>query len=288
MSQASALMRQEDSILKVFAFDIHLPDESSPRFYIFHDLAELFGEEFNRDAIKRLKKLLAGHSDNPKGKLTSDYEADNISLSSSQPQVMWLVARLINENSIQKYKKDYTVDEYEEILQKLKAWKRPKPRKWDVGDFFSVELSNGELAYGQVLSKDYRAPSCALFEAKSHTVLSVNEIRKTRVISILHLGSDLLDKGRWKVIGTAKPVANPDSSSLGKRFAVGTSSFGGGRALQDLAEAYFGLAPWNVGYYGDDYHYDKQLMPGVKRPSRCLWLSEEERKAYRTKHGFTA
>src|SRR6267143_75100 len=245
---------QEDSILKVFAFDIHLPDESSPRFYVFHDLAELFGEEFNRDAIKRLKKLLAGHSDNPKGKLTSDYEADKVSLSSSQPQVMWLVARLINENPVQKYKKD----------------------------------CNGELAYGQVLSKDYRAPSCALFEAKSHTVLSVNEIRKTRGISILHLGSDLLDKGRWKVIGAARPVANPDSSSLGKRFAVGTRSFGGGMALQDLAEAYFGLAPWNAGHYGDDYRYDKQLMPGVKRPSQCLWLSEEERKAYRAKHGITA
>jgi hypothetical protein len=281
-------MSQEKNIFKAFAFDIYLPDETSSRFYIFHDLAELFGEEFNRDAIRRLKRLLAEYPDNPRGKLISDYEADNVSLSASKPEVIWLVARVINENSLPKYKKEYSVKEYERILQKLKAWKRPKPTKWQAGDFFCFELSNGELAYGQVLSKDYGAPSCALFEARSPAVIPIKEIAKTRVISILHLGSDLLDKGLWKVVGGGKPIADPDSSPLGKRFAVGEISFGGGEALQDLAEAYFGLAPWNVGYCGDDYYFDKQLMPGVKRPSQCLWLSEEERQAYRAKHGITA
>jgi hypothetical protein len=281
-------MHKQENILKAFAFDIYLPDESSSRFYIFHDLAELFGEEFNHDALKRLRKLLAEHADNPKGKLTSDYEADNVSLSASKPEVIWLVARVINENSIQKYKRDYTDSEYQEVLEKLKAWKRPKPKKWSVGDYFCFALSNGELAYGQVLAKGYTAPTCAQFEARSSEVLSVEEVRKARVISILHLGPDLLDKGLWKVIGQGRPVTDPDSASLGKRGSVGTTSFGGGTALQKLAEAYFGLAPWNVGYCGDDYYYDKQLMSGVTRPSHCLWLSEEARKAYRAKHGMTA
>jgi hypothetical protein len=284
---ALALM-QEESTLKAFAFDIYLPDESSSRFYIFHDLAELFGEEFNYDALRRLRKLLAEDPGNPKRKLTSDHESDVVSLSASKPEVIWLVSRVINENSVPKYKKDYTDGEYEEVLERLKAWKRPKPKKWGTGDFFYFELSNGELAYGQVLGKEYTTPTCALFEAKSRGILSVEDIRKSRVISILHLGSDLLDKGLWKVIGPGKLVAHPDSSSLGKRGSVGTTSFGGGMALQELAEAYFGLAPWNVGYCGDDYYYDKQLMSGVTRPSQCLWLSEEPRKAYRAKHGITA
>jgi hypothetical protein len=281
-------MSEEKNIFEAFAFDIYLPDETSSRFYIFHDLAELFGEEFNRDALMRLKKLLVEHPESPGRKVVSDYEANNVSLSASKAEIIWLVARLINENSLDKYKKEYSVKEYEEILQKLKAWKRPKPKKWQVGDFFCFQLSNGEFAYGQVLSKDYGAPSCALFEAKSHAVLSIQEIGKARVISILHLGSNLLDKGLWKVVGGGKPMADPNSSQLGKRFAVGSISFGGGEALQSLAEAYFGLAPWNVGYCGDDYYYDKQLMPSVKRPGNCLWLSEEERDAYRAKHGITA
>ena len=271
-----------------FAFDIYLPDESSSRFSIFHDLAELFGEEFNHDALKRLRKLLAAHPDNPKGKLQSDYEADNVSLTASKPGVIWLAARIINENSIQKYKRNYTDSEYQEILEKLRSWKRPKPRKWSVGDYFCIELSNGELAYGQVVAKEYNFPTCALFEAKSRDILSVEDVRKTRVISILHLGPDLLDKGVWKVMGPGKPIADPDSSPLGKRGAVGTRSFGSGTALQQLAEAYFGLAPWNVGYCGDDHYYDKRLMPDVTRPSNCQWLSEEERQAYRAKHGITA
>jgi hypothetical protein len=281
-------MGKQANILEGFAFEIYLPDESSPRFFIFHDLAELFDEEFNRDALTRLKKLLATHPDDPKGKLKADYEADRVSLSASKPEVIWLVARLINENSVQNYKKAYTDGEYQEVLQKLKAWKRPKPHKWGVGDFFVFELSNGELAYGQVLGKQYTAPTCALFEVKSREMLPTEKIQKARVISILHLGSDRLDKGRWKVIGSGKLAADPDSSSLGKRGSIGTRSFGGGSALEQLAEAYFGLAPWNVGYCGDDQYYDKQLMSGIKRPAGSLWLSDEARTAYRAKHGITA
>lgn len=281
-------MSKQENTLKDFAFDIYLPDESSPRFYIFHDLAELFDEEFNRDALTRLKKLLAKHPDDPRGKLKADYEADRVSLSAAKPEVIWLVARLINENSREDYRKAYTDGEYEEVLRKLKTWKRPKPQRWGVGDFFVFELSNDELAYGQVLGKQYTAPTCGLLEVKSREMLPIENIQRARVISILHLGSDLLDKGRWKVIGTGKSMADPDSSSLGKRGSVGTRSFGGGLALEHLAEAYFGLAPWNVGYCGDDHYYDKQLMSGIKRPSDCLWLSDEARTAYRAKHGITA
>jgi hypothetical protein len=137
-------MRIENCILKAFAFDIFLPDESTPQFYIFHDLADLFGEEFNHDALRRLRKLLAAHPDNPKGKLSTDHEADRVSLRASKPEVIWLVAQVINENCIEQYKTTCTAADYGEVLHALKSWKRPKPKKWETGDFFSFELSNGE------------------------------------------------------------------------------------------------------------------------------------------------
>jgi hypothetical protein len=64
------------SKLDVFAFTIYLPDECSSKFYIFHDLAELFGLEFNEEAAKRLKKLLKEDPNDPGAKLSMDREAD--------------------------------------------------------------------------------------------------------------------------------------------------------------------------------------------------------------------
>lgn len=273
-------MHVENCVLKAFAFDIFLPDESTSRFYIFHDLAELFGEEFNYDALKRLKKLLAAHPDNPKGKLSLDQEADNVTLTAAKPEVICLVAQVINENCIKQYKTTYTAAEYEAILHALRSWKRPKPKKWAAGDFFAFELSNGELAFGQVLSKSRSGSAyCALLEAKSDEMLSVDDLQSRRVVSVLSLVyMGLLDKGVGKVIGSGAPVTPPTVSSR---------SFGE-ETLQDLAEAYFGLAPWNVGWCGDDCYYDKLLCAGIERPGNCLWLSDEERRAYRAKHGITA
>ncbi|MBK1789593.1 Imm26 family immunity protein [Persicirhabdus sediminis] len=278
----------ENDTLKAFAFDIQLPDETSPRFYIFHDLAELFGEEFNRDALKRLRKLLRGHPQNPRGKLISDYEADCVSLNASKADVIYLVARIINEESISAYRRECSEEEYAEILAELQGWKRRKPKKWQVGDVFSFSLSNGDLGFGQVLAREYGAPTCALLDIRSSELISVSEIEKARVISILHLGSDLLDKGGWQVIGTARVLADPDSSQHGSLFDVGSTSFGSGQHLQDLAEAFYSLSPWNVGYCGDDEYFDKQLMADVKRPENCLWLNDEKRRAYRDEHGITA
>lgn len=274
--------------LKAFAFDIRLPDENFSRFYIFHDLAELFGEEFNADALARLRRLLREHPENPRGKLTTDWEADFVSLSASKPDVILLVARLINENAISPHRRDLSEEQYAAILTALRGWKRRKPKPWRIGDVFCFRLPDSRLGYGQVLYKEYDAPTCALFEIRSEEPLPVEEVRKARVISILHVGGDLLNKGAWQVLGNTKIVANPNSGPTGSRNRIGGESWGSGEPLQELAEAYYGLRPWNVGLGGDDRWYDKQLMPGIKRPKTALILSPAERRAYREKHGILA
>lgn len=278
-------MTIKDSKLDVFAFTIYLPDECSSKFYIFHDLAELFGLEFNEEAAKKLKKLLKEDPNDPGAKLSMDREADYVSLRASKADVMGLTARLINENSLPIYKRNFTAEDYDRINVALASWKRPKPKPWAVGDVFAFKLQDSSLGFGQVIDSQYGAPSCALFELKSAHELTTTEILKSRVVSILHIGSDLLDKGVWRVLGNHPPVAKSKKSQHGPRNQVGAVSFGGGGIVEELANAYFGLVPWNGEYYREDY-LDELLMPGIQMPNTRWILGPEERRAYRLERGL--
>ena len=55
----------------------------------------------------------------------------------------------------------------------------------------------------------------------------------------------------------------------------------------DVAEAWYGLRPWNVGYGGDDDYFLRSLLPGVGRPLSAWILSAEERRRYREERGIT-
>jgi hypothetical protein len=278
-------MKIHECKLEAFAFTIHLPDECSSKFWIFHDLAELFGFEFNEQASKKLKKLIKEHPNDPGTKLSMDREADYVSLRASKADVIGLVARLINENSLPAYKRDITDEDYERINVALSSWKRPKPKPWAIGDVFAFKLVDDSMGFGQVIDSQYDAPSCALFELKSAHELVTTEVLKRRVVSILHIGSDLLDKGVWRVLGNHPPVAQSKKSQHGPRNQVGAVSFGGGHIIEDLANAYFGLVPWNGEYYREDY-LDKLLMPGIQMPDTCWILGPEERLAYRLERGL--
>lgn len=271
--------------MDVFTFAIHLPDECSSKFRIFHDLAELFGLEFNEQAANKLKKLLKEGPNDLGAKLSMDREADYVSLRASKADVIGLTARLINENSLPAYKRNFTNDDYKRINDALASWKRPKPKPWLVGDVFAFKLKDGSLGYGQVIDSQYGAPSCALFELKSAHELATTEVLKSRVVSILHIGSDLLDKGGWKILGNHLPVAKSTESQHGSRNQVGAISFGGGGIIEELANAYFGLIPWNGKYYREDY-LDKLLMSGIQMPNTCWILDPEERRAYRLERGL--
>lgn len=278
-------MTIKDSKLDAFAFTIHLPDECSSKFRIFHDLAELFGLEFNEHAAKKLKKLLKEDPNDPGARLSMDREADYVSLRASKADVIGLVARLINENSLPPHKRNFTNDDYERINDALASWKRPKPKPWAVGDVFAFKLQDGSLGFGQVIDSQYGAPSCVLFELKSAHELAPNEILRSRVVSILHIGSDLLDKGVWTVLGNAPPITRSSKSQHGPRNQVGSVSFGGGGIIENLANAYFGLVPWNGEYYREDY-LNGFLMPGIQMPDSCWILDSEERRAFRLERGL--
>jgi len=252
------LMKIENNTLKFFAFDILMPDESCSRFGIFHDLAALFGLEYNAEAVKLLRKTLRASDKDPKRKARIDWEADRVSITTAQAGVILVVAETINELSAPEFRQPFDEAASSQLLDLLTSWERPRPKKWKVGDVFCIPLRDGSFAYGQVLAQDYRTPTCSLFELRTEQMQrDWQVVPKSRIITILHLGPELLDKGIWVVLGNQPVSADPDSGPGGRQGQIGCRSFGANKLVQ-LAEAYHGLIPWNS-FYKQDY-LDELLM----------------------------
>ena len=67
----------------------------------------------------------------------------------------------------------------------------------------------------------------------------------------------------------------------------GEHSFGGGWALEALANAYYGLVPWNS-FFADEQYLDHLLMPNVDAPQSVLRLSPEELLKYKAQVNLSA
>lgn len=255
---------------------INFPDEDQSNFSIFEDLAELFGKEYQSEAVKLLRAQLK----EVKPKPSIDYESDNAYISTSNTDTLISVINALVELSDDENKKSFpSINQDELKLAFVNAKKnRPKPKKWEVGDVFAIPLCDNTFSIGQVLDKKYC--TCALFEIRiNNPLFNQSDFRKLRPISILHLGTDLLNNGTWQILFSDQVTLDPTSGSGGKFGEVGCISYGGGGTMTDLADAYFGLQPWNVMY--DEDYYDKMLLKGLSRPGTALVLNETERQKYR-------
>src|SRR5574338_122867 len=79
---------------------INLPDANQSSFSIFHDLAELFGDEFQSDAVKKLRSKLK----DVKPKASIDYEADNTHITTSNVDTLVAVITAIRELATKEFK----------------------------------------------------------------------------------------------------------------------------------------------------------------------------------------
>ncbi|QNA42701.1 Imm26 family immunity protein [Lacibacter sediminis] len=256
---------------------VNLPDENQNYFSIFHDLAELFEDEFQSDAVKKLRSKLK----NVKPKASIEYEADNTHITTSNADTLVVVITAIEELATEKFKVSFQQLDTVQITELLKAAKknRPKPKEWQTGDVFSIPLLNDTFAFGQVLDKKYC--TCALFNLQSDSsTLTEEQFKRLQPISILHLSNgDLLNNGHWNILYNQTVTLNPSSGSGGRFGDIGSSSYGQCKAMTDLANAYWGLEPWNV-MYREDY-YDQLLLKGLTRPKTAHVLNEADRKTFR-------
>ncbi|MBC8181177.1 hypothetical protein H8E88_08635 [candidate division KSB1 bacterium] len=230
-------MRATDQIGKII---IRLPDENSKQFYIFQDLADLFGDEYQGDSVSKLRKELKTLDLKPKPSI--DYEADNVSIRTSNPNTIFETAKIINKLSIPEIKiKDEK--SWTDLYNNLKDWKRPKPQKWTIGDIFTFKVKDEFFVFGQVVGK---YPTCALFDLKSDSEsFSDDDLRKAKVLTVLHLTPNRLNDFSWKVLRNIDVLASKDFGPWGSdEIRIGHKSATPGY-LEDVATySWFGEHDW--------------------------------------------
>ncbi len=258
---------------------IWLPTASQSKFGIFMDLATEFGLEFNRDAETKLRE--AWRASGARGRLDIDAESDRVSILAGRDSILE-VATLIQHLTVPSRRTSLSRQDIEQVKRVIRVHKRPPRVSWKVGDAFSIRLRDGSNAFGQILwesapasSQSLRAPICALFDYRAgQDLVQTASLLKTRIVTVLHILGQELDDGRWPIVGTGELAADPFSGPCGRPGEVGSRSWDG---LEEIANAWFGLAPWNA-YFKDDY-LDGWLMPGVRRPACAKVLSISELKS---------
>ncbi|MGD9662304.1 MAG: hypothetical protein AB7U63_13630 [Porticoccaceae bacterium] len=277
--------------------EIHFPNVSLNVFSIFTDLAERFGVEYQSDAVSILKSELKKQTD-MKPKPNIDFESDRTSIHSRNADTMLKVAEIINRLVLDEFRVVLSTDERKAILEQMKGWKRPKKQAWAVGDVFSMELTDGTFMFGQILDSGL-SKGCAVlvgFELrKAMSMVSMAELKRSKMISILHYTCNCLDSGAYPVLFKAQPVIavetdnrthsieeNGFRASISGAKAVVNKYFSTSDAvLLELCKAYYGLTPWNVYKAG---HYDEMLLPGRPVPKTAQFLDPNARNKYRLEH----
>jgi hypothetical protein len=258
---ASLVSKAVDAV-RLGAIEIVLPTAGEPNCYIFHDLATLFGDDYNSEALDRFKAEWKKRR--KRGRLDLDCEADAVAIYGGREAILeaaTIICELATPNVARPSR--------DEIEVARTALKRPPRVQWQVGDVFAAPLVDGSFAIGQVLwemtfAKGFqgRAPTVALFEHRttSPAVVNLDDAITARTLAILHVQSDALDIGTWRVLGRRLVVDDPHSGPCTSRHGLRTSWDG----LEILANAWYGLTPWT------DRYLDDFLMPGVKRPPTVM------------------
>lgn len=264
-------MKQD--FIKYGNIKIWLPTATTGYFWIFQDLVDFFGVEYQSEAVSLFKQELKKHED-IKPKPNIDYEADSTHIDSRSADTIFKIAEIINNLAVSEFKIHLSADEKQEVLRQLKAWKRPPRQKWKIGDVFSIPLLDKTFSFGQVAGTYLTAkcPIMALFEIKQEkSEITIDQLLEARVLAVWNANDENLDNYECKVLFNADIIVSPDKVKDKKQS--------GGTTICGLANVYFGLEPYNVMY--KENYYDAYLQPDIERPKNVLWLNNEERIKYR-------
>lgn len=262
-----------ETTYKLGEIEILLPDASTSYFFIDEDLAELFKLETNNEAVKLLRKTVREKMEPDLYKrIGFDYESSAVIIRTTNAELILEIASIINERA------NVNLSEKEISIAKnqLLSHKRLKKQKWKVGDIFQIPLENSTYAFGQVVWTSYTHPVCGLFDINKTDIPTLEEIISNPFISILSLTPNSLDNHSWKVLGNMN--VRVQKKDVPKKFNGTATDFTSG-ILEELANAFYGVTPWNV--FAEEDFFDEILLPTVKRPSTAKVLSSSERNLYR-------
>lgn len=150
-------------------------------------------------------------------------------------------------------------------------------QKWDIGSVFLLPLEDGDSCVGQVIGREAHVLNSvviAVFDFKGAWAGGdIPPLGLDALFSAVFVTRDLLDSGRWKVVDlrdTAGVVDAAPYESLRRSGFIGARIRGSG-IVEEFANAFYGLAPWDDWYLPD--YLDAFLFSADKKPTDRLVYS---------------
>jgi len=256
--------------LELGVVEIYPPSFRDSKCSFYVDLADLLDLPFTPEAVELFRKEWKAQS--LKGRLCFDSEADGVAIAGGKSAIV-SAAILVNELAERVGKASrLSASSIARTRKLLARHERPKPKPWKVGDVFAFSLADQIEAYGQVVGVDTcGSPTCTLLDFGPGSDLS--DLSSRNVVAMLHVQSDGLDSGEWRVVSWASPTHDPDLGPCGPREGVGSLSWDG---LEILANAWFCLEPWNAFYL--ETYLDQYLLESRSRPTDAIMLGKAKLK----------
>lgn len=153
-----------------------------------------------------------------------------------------------------------------------------KKQRWDVGDVFLLPLKDGTACIGQVIGREPSAlnsVAIALYDIKGgwKGLDDFPELRLADIFSAILVTKDYLDGGGWKVVAREDVDLLADKKPYEHLRAKGFigAKIRGSELVEDFANAFYGLAPWDDWYVPD--YLDGYLISPDKKPVERLIFS---------------
>jgi hypothetical protein len=144
-----------------------------------------------------------------------------------------------------------------------------KKVQWKPGDLFGVPLPDGQYALGQALGimGDFvNVVNVALLDQRFSGPDSAPPPDAEKLFAVVSTTRDLLDNGRWIVVGHADLLVEKGkwpNEQFARKGYVGAETQGSA-IIGNFLAAYYGLFPWNG--YNDREYFQKLLISPSKRP----------------------
>lgn len=154
---------------------------------------------------------------------------------------------------------------------------RRKKQVWCIGNLFLLPLADGEACLGQVVGIErelLNSAAVALFDRKGpwDEVSDLPRISCDDVFSVIYVTKDLLDSGRWRIVAD-RALSLPHGAVPYEHLRDGGfvgASVRGSALVEDFANAFYGLAPWDD-WYVPDYLDGYLLSPEMKPLARLVY-----------------
>lgn len=239
---------------------VQLPDASDPTFWLMHDLAGLFGDETNRDAERRLKRSLRAARVRS---VDVEAEADFVFVHARTPGRMVEVLRAIRDLARDE---PFTSAHIDAAGAAMRAWRRPAPKPFDVGDVFAVPLDDDAFGGIQVLAftgnaKRRGSPVVLVYDllvrnlAELEARIRAGEGTPVAARQVLDVE---LAAGTWPRVGhRALPAV--DATTLVEREQNRSGP------VACILSSCLGVDPWEM---FDPHPHEPYLLPGVVLPHK--------------------